>query len=126
MTEHRAVISLGSNIDPETHVEKALKGLEAVGRILKKSSFIYTEPLLYENQAEFLNGAVLLKTKLEEDELRRQLKTLETQLGRIRTPNKNGPRTIDLDIIVFDGKVVDDDYYERDFLQKMVGEVSEF
>lgn len=126
MTDHLAVISLGSNIDPGTNVEKALKGLESIGLILKKSTFIYTAPLLYKDQPKFLNGAVLLKTKFERDVLHRQLKTLEAQLGRIRTTNKNGPRTIDLDIIVFDGEIVDDDYYERDFLQKMVAEVSEF
>lgn len=93
--------------------------------ILKKSSFIYTEPLLYENQPKFLNGAVLLETELKQDKLRQQLKTMEVKLGRARTNNKNGPRTIDLDIITFDGEIVDDDYYERDFLQKMVAEVSE-
>ena len=126
MTEHRAVISLGSNIDPEINVEKALKGLKLIGLIVKKSSFIYTEPLLYEDQPEFLNGAVLLETKLEQEQLRLQLKNLEADLGRIHTANKNGPRTIDLDIIIFDGEVVDDDYYERDFLHKMVAELSKF
>lgn len=126
MTEHQAVISLGSNIDPETHVQRALKGLESIGLILKKSSFIYTEPLLYEDQSKFLNGAILLETKLERDQLRQQLKNLEAELGRVHTANKNGPRTIDLDIIIFDGKIVDDDYYKRDFLQKMVAELLKF
>lgn len=126
MTEHRAVISLGSNINPETNVEKALKGLDSIGRIVKRSSFVYTDPLLYEDQPKFLNGAVLLATNLDEDDLRQQLKTLETSLGRVRTTNKNGPRTIDLDIIVFDNEIVDNDYYERDFLRKMVAEVSGF
>ncbi|HKI47088.1 MAG TPA: 2-amino-4-hydroxy-6-hydroxymethyldihydropteridine diphosphokinase [Balneolales bacterium] len=126
MTEHLAVISLGSNIDPEKNVAKAVERLASIGRIKKKSTFIYTEPLLYEDQPKFLNGTVLLETGSSQDKLRRQLKTLEVKLGRIRTANKNGPRTIDLDIIVFDGKIVDDDYYKRDFLQKMVAEVLEF
>ncbi len=126
MTKHKAVISLGSNIDPEANVEKALKGLESIGVIIKKSSFIYTEPLLYKDQPKFLNGVVLLATELDQDTLRQQLKALETKLGRIRTTNKNGPRTIDFDIIIFDDEIVDSDYYERDFLRKMVTEVIEF
>jgi len=100
--------------------------LESIGPIIKKSSFIYTEPLLYEDQPKFLNGVVLLSTELDQDDLRQQLKTLETSLGRVRTTNKNGPRTIDLDIIIFDEKIVNNDYYERDFLKKMITEVIEF
>ena len=123
MTKHRAIISLGSNIDPKTNVEKALKGLDSIGLIIKKSSFIYTEPLFYEDQPKFLNGAVLLATELDQDALRQQLKTLETKLDRIHTANKNGPRTIDLDIVIFDGKIVDNDYYERNFLRKMIAEI---
>ena len=123
MSEHRTIISLGSNINPEVNIKKALKGMAIVGRIIRKSSFIYTKPLLYENQPKFLNGAILLATEHDRDALRDQLKTLESTIGRIRTPNKNGPRAIDLDIIVFDGKIVDNDYYERDFLRKMVAEL---
>lgn len=123
MTEHEVIISLGSNIDPESNINKALKGLATIGRIQKKSSFIYTDPLLYEDQPKFLNGAVLLATKFDRESLRLQLKTLEADIGRVRTSNKNGPRTIDLDIIVFDGKIVDDDYYERGFLRRMVAEL---
>ncbi len=123
MTKHRAIISIGSNIDPEKNVEKALQQLGSIGHVVSKSSFFYTDPLLYKDQPKFLNGVVLLETELDQNALRRHLKALEKDLGRIRTANKNGPRTIDLDIYLFDGVVVDNDYYERDFLQKMVKEV---
>lgn len=120
MAEHEAIISLGSNIDPEQNIENALKELGQHFVILKKSGFIYTEPLLYENQPKFLNGAVLLKTELARDELKAELKKIESGLGRVRTSNKNGPRTIDLDILLFDGEIVDEDYYARNFLQQFV------
>jgi 2-amino-4-hydroxy-6-hydroxymethyldihydropteridine diphosphokinase len=123
MGNHRAIISIGSNIDPEKNVEKALQKLEQIVQVRKKSSFTYTKPLLFKDQPEFLNGVVLVETSRDKGELNQQLKLIEKKIGRVRTPNKNGPRTIDLDIIIFDGRVVDNDYYEREFLQHFVDEV---
>jgi 2-amino-4-hydroxy-6-hydroxymethyldihydropteridine diphosphokinase len=123
MNNHRAIISIGSNIDPEKNVERALQRLEQVVQVRRKSSFTYTKPLLFKDQPEFLNGVALVDTSWNKEELNQQLKLIEKKIGRIRTPNKNGPRTIDLDIIIFDDEVVDNDYYEREFLQKFVDEV---
>lgn len=123
MPEHEAIISLGSNIDPEKHIDEALKELGYHFTILKKSRFFFTEPLLFENQSKFLNGAVLLKTESERNELKAELKKIESRMGRVHTSNKNGPRIIDLDILLFDGEIVDTDYYSRDFLQQFVREL---
>ena len=51
-------------------------------------------------------------------------KKIEDKMGRDRTAPKFGPRNIDLDIVVWNGEIVDDDYYTRDFLQKSVREIS--
>lgn len=125
MSEHRVIISLGSNINPEENIRSALHELGRNFHIRKKSTFTYTKPLLFKDQPDFLNGVVLIDTFLNKDDLKMQLIAIENRLGRKRTSNKNGPRTIDLDIIIFDGKIIDHDYYERDFLQKFVKEVME-
>ena len=56
-------------------------------------------------------------------ELKYWLKTLEQKLGRTKTENKNGPRTIDLDIIAWNGKVIDNEVYEREFLLNSIKEI---
>jgi 2-amino-4-hydroxy-6-hydroxymethyldihydropteridine diphosphokinase len=83
-----------------------------------------TKPIGIENQPEFTNGAVKIKTSLNQENLTVLLKSIEDQMGRDRTVAKFGPRNIDLDIVVWNGEIVDDDYYTRDFLQNSVRELS--
>ncbi len=111
------IVGLGSNIDPMTHIEKALTQIKTRFLNVKVSEFIFTEPIGFKHQAHFCNGAVRFRTDLSTEALKSWLLALEDTLGRIRTENKNGPRTIDLDILVWNGKIVDPDVEERDFLQ---------
>ena len=64
-----------------------------------------------------------VKTDYGAKELKKKLKGIEDQLGRDRSAAKFGPRCIDLDIIVWNGEIVDRDYYTRDFLRQNVSEV---
>jgi len=112
-----AVVGLGSNIDPEKNIEQARRVLAKEFGVLKESAFIRTKPIGYSEQDDFINGSVFLKTPLTHPELKQKLKELEKNLGREVSAIKFGPRTIDMDIIVFNGKVVDKDFYERDFLK---------
>jgi 2-amino-4-hydroxy-6-hydroxymethyldihydropteridine diphosphokinase len=92
--------------------------------ILQKVSTIReTLPIGYTDQANFLNCSVLLETQNFMEQFKYYLKDVENRLGRIRTANKNGPRTIDLDIIIWNGEIVDANYYERDFLKKSIKEI---
>jgi 2-amino-4-hydroxy-6-hydroxymethyldihydropteridine diphosphokinase len=54
------------------------------------------------------------------------LKDLEARLGRVRTENKFGPRTIDIDVVVWNGEIVNEDYYTRDFVRNAVDELMGF
>ena len=114
---NEAIISLGSNIDPEMHTAKAMEKLAKTGFILQKTDLIYTEPEKFKNQNRFLNGAVQMETDLPFEELRTRLKSIENELGRDRSGPKNGPRNIDLDIIMYNGSITDDEVYEYSFLQ---------
>jgi 2-amino-4-hydroxy-6-hydroxymethyldihydropteridine diphosphokinase len=117
------IISLGSNINSEVNINKAKSELRKMAEVVKESSFVYTKPLLMADQPDFLNGVILIRTEMDTPTLKDRLMLLETRLGRVRNIEINGPRTIDLDIIVRNGKVVDNDVYERDFLQKAILEV---
>ena len=120
---NEVVIGIGSNIDAEFNIEKALEILGILVRIEKVSSFIKTKPVGITDQPDFTNGAVKVKTDYGAKELKKKLKGIEDQLGRDRSAAKFGPRCIDLDIIVWNGEIVDRDYYTRDFLRQNVSEV---
>lgn len=118
--KHEVIISLGSNMDPSENISKAIESINKEFNVLGISPIKRTEPIGYKEQADFLNGAVLIQTDMDSAELNCWLKELETKMGRVRSTNKYGPRTIDLDIIVWNSKIVDDDVYERNFLQEFI------
>jgi 2-amino-4-hydroxy-6-hydroxymethyldihydropteridine diphosphokinase len=120
---NKAVIALGSNIEPEKHVTDALRALGNAFSLLKQSQFIYTKPVGYKDQPDFLNGSVLVETPSGKKEIISTLKQIEKNLGRQRDGKKNGPRKIDLDLLLFNGQITDDDIFERDFLQRSIREV---
>ena len=120
---HEVVIGLGSNIDPEANLEQAVLELKSRFKVSKQSQWIRTKPIGIQDQPDFYNGALLMETELEQQSLKKELKRIEDILGRDRSLPKYGPRTIDLDILIWNKKVVDEDYYERDFLRKGVEEI---
>ena len=120
---NRAVVSLGSNIDPTEHVQRARDLIAASYELVAESTLRMTKPVGFTDQADFLNGALLVETALDHKAFRVFLKDIESQLGRIHTENPHGPRTIDLDIVVWNGTVVDDDFHTRDFLREAVLEI---
>lgn len=115
-----AVIAMGSNINSEDNFSKALGHLQEFGFIMQRTAFIKTEPMKFEDQPEFLNGAVLLHTKKNLSELKMHLKQIEALLGRVRTENKNAAREIDLDVTTYNGFIIDDDLTEFPFLVDFV------
>ncbi|MEW6534517.1 MAG: 2-amino-4-hydroxy-6-hydroxymethyldihydropteridine diphosphokinase [Candidatus Auribacterota bacterium] len=118
-----AVISVGSNIEPYINIEQARSLLGEQVSFIRQSALVQTKPLGFSEQPDFINGAFLIKTSMNQDDLTVVLKGIEKKLGRVKTADKNGPRTIDLDIVVWNGNIIDDDYYTRDFLRQSVREL---
>ena len=118
-----AVISLGSNIEPGRNIAEARRRLREKFNILSESKFVATKPVGAAGQPDFLNGAVLLTTDLEKNTCQAVLRGIEASLGRKRSANKFAARTIDLDIVVWNKKIVDQDFYQRDFLKNSVLEL---
>ncbi len=96
-------LGIGSNLGKrETNIEKAIQLFKKNHiDILKTSTFIETDPVGGPPQGKFLNGVIKIKTLLSPQELLKILKDIEKQLGRTKTVI-DGPRTIDLDILVYD------------------------
>ena len=120
---NRVIIGLGSNINPGRNISKAKKLLAEKFRLLKESRVLTTKPVGITDQADFHNGAVLIETPLTRTKLKAELKKIEKALGRQPSKFKSGPRTIDLDIQVWNNRIVDKDFHERDFLRKTVQEL---
>ena len=117
------VVGVGSNIQPEENIREALRILEEEQTLLSVSAMVETEPIGITDQPAFMNGAVKVSTSMKQLEFAAYLKNIEDRLKRDRTQPRFGPRTIDLDVVVWNGKVVDRDYYTRQFLKNAVDEV---
>lgn len=105
---HTAYVGIGSNMgDREENIQSAIRMLDEQCdcNVEKVSSLIVTEPYGYTEQAEFLNGCLCVKTLQSPEEFLQTLHTIEAALGRERTIHW-GPRTIDLDILLFDDLVM--------------------
>jgi 2-amino-4-hydroxy-6-hydroxymethyldihydropteridine diphosphokinase len=105
----RAFIGLGANLgEPAATFRQAALALEQVGRVVEVSSLYASAPRDMADQPEYTNAALELETDLEPADLLISLKRLELTLGRDPQGVRFGPRVIDLDILVMDGRCVDD------------------
>jgi 2-amino-4-hydroxy-6-hydroxymethyldihydropteridine diphosphokinase len=101
-------LSLGSNVgDRARSLNAAIERLRAFGEVVAISSFYETEPVEFTAQPWFLNCAIKLNTEQTPQQLLAGILEIEQQLGRQRGQQK-GPRTIDLDILLYGNSMVDD------------------
>lgn len=107
----RAYIGLGSNLgDRESMIRLALDDLSALQgtKLLRASSLYDTEPVGEEDQPRFLNAVALIETELTARQLLWNMQLIERRLGRVRI-QKWGPRTIDLDLLMYGRLVIDEE-----------------
>ncbi len=127
-------VGVGSNIDPEENIKRALALLSKEARIKGISTFYRTEPLGGADQPEFYNGVIEIEVSLPPRGLKTKLlRTIEKRLGRKRSPRDPFlPRTIDLDLLIYDDLVIkepdlvlpDPDITERPFIALPLYELS--
>jgi 2-amino-4-hydroxy-6-hydroxymethyldihydropteridine pyrophosphokinase len=104
-----AYIALGSNLaSPLEQVNAAVNAIGEIpqSRIVAVSSFYRTPPLGPQDQPDYLNAAVALETELDADALLDNTQRIELQQGRVRKAERWGPRTLDLDIMLFGNDVI--------------------
>jgi 2-amino-4-hydroxy-6-hydroxymethyldihydropteridine diphosphokinase len=102
-----AYIALGSNLgDRAQTLSFAIDRLGRVGVVTARSSFYETEPVGFRDQPPFLNAVVAVETDLEPFDLLRRMLAIELEFGRDRSNSAlNGPRTLDLDLLVMGDSV---------------------
>lgn len=107
MMTNFAYLSIGSNIHPEENLPAAVRALTEFGKVLAVSNVWETPPVGYLAQPNFLNAAVLLETPEPPETFHaRVIRPLEQRLDRVRTENPNAPRTIDLDLTLFNDQIL--------------------
>jgi 2-amino-4-hydroxy-6-hydroxymethyldihydropteridine diphosphokinase len=104
-------IGVGSNLsDPAQQVRTALEDLSGIAesRLLACSSLYRTSPVGPQDQPDYVNAVARLETRLSARDLLAALQGIERRHGRVRDGTRWGPRTLDLDILLFGGAVVDE------------------
>ena len=107
----KSFIGLGSNLgDREANLRQALEHLAQTPEtsVVRASSLYDTEPVGVEDQPHFLNAVAQLETQLTPRQLLWNLMLIERRLGRVRS-QRWGPRTIDLDMLLYEDVVMDDE-----------------
>lgn len=105
-----AYVGLGSNLDdPRRQVAEALKELEALpeSRLLAHSSLYRSQPVGPADQPDYINAVAALTTALTPEALLDGLQSLENRHGRLRTGERWGPRTLDLDLLLYADRRLD-------------------
>lgn len=131
---HTAYIALGSNMgDKEAYLKGAIAALEEMPdcQVTAVSDFLVTEPYGGVEQDDFLNGALELRTLLSPEELLERLHKIEYAAHRERLVHW-GPRTLDLDILLYDDLVLDTpdlhiphiELHKRDFVLIPLAEIA--
>ena len=120
---HLAYLSLGSNIQPEKNLIRAVQLLQEQGRI-EGISNVWESRSVGAEGPNYLNACLAFVTSLSWSELKEQvILPIELQLGRRRTENKYAPRTMDIDIILFDDQSCDDKSWEKAFVVVPLAEI---
>lgn len=104
-----AYIALGANLgEPATTVRAAFAALANLpeSRLARSSSLYRTAPVGLADQPDFINAVAALETRLEPEALLDELFEIESRFGR-RRAEKNGPRTLDLDLLLYDDRCLD-------------------
>ena len=120
---HQAYLSLGSNIQPETNLSQAIDLLHGYGEILKISNAWESKAVGSEGP-NYLNACVLFTTPLFLVELKEKvIHPIEAILGRKRSKDKYAPRTIDIDMILFDDQSCNDKFWTLAFVVIPLAEI---
>jgi len=104
-----AYIGLGSNLEtPARYLRAGVAALEKLPstRVLVCSSFYRSAPVGVTDQPDFINAACVIQSDLPAADLMHRLLAIEHEQGRVRGAEKGGPRTLDLDLLLYDSEIV--------------------
>lgn len=120
---HLAYLNLGSNIQPEVNLPRAVKMLSEYGEIQKVSN-VWESEAVGTQGPNYLNVCLSIRSSFAQTDLKENvIQRIETQLGRIRTADKFAPRSIDIDIVLFDDQWVSASGWELAYVMVPLAEL---
>ena len=121
---HHVYLSLGSNIEPEINLPRAIELLAEQGEVLRLSR-AWESAAVGSDGPNFLNACALFLTPLLLAELKAEvIHPIEAKLGRKRTADKYAPRPIDIDAVLFDGQSCHDKFWKLAFVVIPLAEIN--
>lgn len=117
-------VSIGSNLQPHVHVPRAIDALQAQFGALRVSACYETPPIGRPEQPSYWNGVAALQSDLPRGSIEARLRHIEEAEGRIRTSDSFAARTLDLDIIGWNG-AFDAEVAERPFLARCLADLGD-
>lgn len=121
---HKIFLSLGSNVQPEIYLPKAIDLLREHGRV-KEISNVWESRAVGSSGPNFLNLCLLFITSIAPENLKEKIiHPIEARLGRVRGENKNAPRTIDIDIVIADDIPLNLDFWNYAFIVVPMAELA--
>lgn len=103
-------VGMGANLNnPKQQLETALQSIDNLPktRVIKCSSFYGSKPMGPQDQDDFVNAVVMIDTELEALDLLDELQNIEKRQGRVRKEERWGPRTLDLDLLLYNNSTID-------------------
>jgi len=120
---HLAYLNLGSNIQPETNLPKAVELLSKYGEILKTSN-VWESEAIGTHGPNYLNVCILFRSRFTQIELKERVtRRIEAQLGRQRSADKYSPRSMDIDVVLFDDNPAQADLWELAYVVVPLAEI---
>jgi len=107
---NRVYIAVGSNLsDPVQQAKQAIDALKKLpdSQFIQASSLYSSKPMGPEDQPDYINAVVQIETKLSPTELLDQTQRIELEHGRVRKDERWGPRTLDLDILLYGEEIIE-------------------
>lgn len=103
---HVYYLSLGSNIEPQANLHKAIEMLGKHGRVEAMSN-AWESRAAGSGGPNFLNASLSFRTAVQKEAMKTEvIRPIESALGRVRSEDKNAPRPIDIDMLIADGEVI--------------------
>lgn len=118
-----AVLMLGSNSNPDQHIDLAKEKISEYFEIIANSSRITTQPIGKHYKSMFSNEAIKILSDETAEETKATLKQIEEELGRTPESKKQGIIPIDIDLIRWNESIFHKDYERFDFVRKCVDEI---
>lgn len=134
--EAKVILALGSNLgDTEANLNQCISLIgEKIGRVTSISDYYKNDPVDFESDYEFINMCIEISTSLPPLELLKVIKSIEVDMGRVKTISSHEDRIIDIDIVLYNELVMDKkdliiphpEYKRRDFVLSPMNQIGEY